>query len=189
MYQAVLASCTATDDLLPGQPPLVEGRVQRLSRWLRARTAWQLMGLTTAAALAARIAGLPLVLAAHALFGKTDAGPDVRNSSLTEAVLLAMVLAPLLETLLSQLAVLRLLGKISALRDRPWIPILISALLFAGMHCYSIGYMVNTFGVGLVLAVAFQVAGRTGRAFWVVAGAHACLNGLFTLIARSGLVG
>src|SRR5688572_12512876 len=107
---------------MPGQPPRVEGRIPRTVRWLQGLNAWQLIAVTTGAALAARLVGLPLVLLVQALLGEVSGGPDLKDASWIKVVALALVLAPLLETLIGQLAVLRLLAKVPALRARPAIP-------------------------------------------------------------------
>jgi hypothetical protein len=185
---ALLLETRFLQDAAPGQP-LAEDQLLRLWRWLGARTTGQLIAITTLAALAARVAGMPLVMLAQALFGESTAGPGLDDASLFKVIAAAVVLAPLIETLICQLLVQHLLGKIPALRARRWIPILISGLLFAAGHWYSISYIANTLGIGVVLALAFQVAGPAGRGFWVVAVSHGCLNLLFTLDKRSGLLG
>ncbi len=92
-------------------------------------------------------------------------------------LIVGSVITPLVETALFQWAPIRLL--------RTWLklPALlamgVSAVLFAVAHTYSIGYVVFTFFVGLVLAYGFVLKDfRGGRPYLLICIVHALRNAI-----------
>ena len=115
---------------------------------------------------------------------KVGPGSDVMESAgVLGRLFLGSIFGPLIETITIQWAPIRLLhGKF---RKAPVVPILISAVLFALTHSYSVGYAVLTFFIGVVLAYGFQGRDRPGgKAFMIVFIAHALRN-LTATIARA----
>ena len=82
------------------------------------------------------------------------------TKGLVSLAIVGCLIAPLLETLLSQYAPIRIC-QISLHWSRRR-AIFISALLFGVLHNYNIGYVVAMFGTGLVFAYAFTVFDKKG---------------------------
>ncbi|MBV8665134.1 MAG: CPBP family intramembrane metalloprotease [Burkholderiaceae bacterium] len=90
-------------------------------------------------------------------------------------LIVASLIAPLVETALFQWAPIRLLH--TWLRQPAWLAVLVSAVLFGMGHTYSLGYVVFTFLVGLVLAFGFQAKNyRGGHPYLLICIVHALRN-------------
>ncbi len=88
--------------------------------------------------------------------------PDMLGSPAVESIvlelLIAVVVAPLIETLLFQSLVIEIICKlIKRPRKNIWISVIASSLAFSMNHTYSISYMVITFFAGLILAIAYYL--------------------------------
>lgn len=107
-------------------------------------------------------------------------GPNLKQHGIGFALMVACLVAPLIETTLFQWGCISLLRK--PLRVAPWTAIVLSAALFAASHLYSWRYALIIFPVGLVLGYVFVVEQtrqtRRGKAFWVVALLHALRNAI-----------
>jgi hypothetical protein len=90
-------------------------------------------------------------------------------------LLLGSVIVPLIETAVFQWAPIRLLR--TAFRLPAPLAIFLSAAFFAAAHTYSIGYVVFTFLVGLVLAYGFVVKDHPGgKPYLLICAVHALRN-------------
>jgi membrane protease YdiL (CAAX protease family) len=104
--------------------------------------------------------------------------------SVTLAVL-ALVGAPLFETLLLQWLVFRIACRRGWLPRRALTISVVSGLLFGATHFYSPGYMVWTSAVGTVFALGFLFSGTFKRGFWVVCFAHVGFNAVAVLFENA----
>ncbi len=98
------------------------------------------------------------------------------NSSAGDKAFAALVVAPLVETLICQWLVFRIAIALGLLPRISWLVVILSGLCFGATHFYSPGYIFVTFFDGLVLATGFLFSGKMARAFWVVCLAHAIFN-------------
>ncbi|MGU9538443.1 CPBP family glutamic-type intramembrane protease [Clostridium tepidum] len=91
--------------------------------------------------------------------------------------LVAVIIAPLLETFIFQYGIIKISKKINFLKNNNLIIILISSLLFGLQHFYSLSYIVNTTFLGIFLAYAFVVYERKKVSpYWVVCTIHGLKN-------------
>lgn len=79
--------------------------------------------------------------------------PHLTQESFVTQFIYAVILAPLLETFLFQMCVIKILRKINKLNNS--IVVIISALIFGLQHFYSLEYILNTTIAGIFLAYAF----------------------------------
>lgn len=91
------------------------------------------------------------------------------------ALVVAVGIAPLLETLLFQKTIYFLLSKVGWMRRHKVYIILISALIFGSQHFYSFAYAVAATLLGIVLMFAYVVRFRRD-AYWTVVAIHALYN-------------
>lgn len=91
------------------------------------------------------------------LFGITSPDTDsfISKSALTSQFILAVVIAPILETFLFQNCIIKFLRKIELIRQNDLIIILLSAFLFGLLHYYDLGYIINTTVLGIFLSYTF----------------------------------
>ena len=89
---------------------------------------------------------------------------------------LAILFAPVFETLLCQLLPFAVARKFGILARYPWCVVIVSGLFFGLQHIYSVGYMLWTAVCGVVLALGFLYSRSFVRGFWVVAFAHVLMN-------------
>ncbi|WP_195461437.1 CPBP family glutamic-type intramembrane protease [Alistipes sp. D31t1_170403_E11] len=92
---------------------------------------------------------------------------------------IAVVVVPLLETLIAQALVIWLVHK--ALPKSFWWPVIFSAAVFGGGHQQSPVYLVCMLFVGLVWAFAYQSRFERqgfGQAFWLIFLIHASNNAI-----------
>ncbi len=88
--------------------------------------------------------------------------PDMTGSFTTDSIvldlLIAVIVVPIIETLLFQSLIIEVICKI-IMRPRRNICIAVfaSSLAFALNHTYSVSYFIFTFGVGIILAVAYYL--------------------------------
>jgi hypothetical protein len=127
--------------------------------------------------LIAYVLGTPLILLLINLDEESIGGPELEKYGLWGAFLAVVVVAPLLETLLGQSWPIRLLQRWYP-RDRFWLPLVASTLLFSAMHItYSVWYAVVILPIGTVLSYTYLLyQERKGSSYWVTAGVHAVRN-------------
>ena len=115
-------------------------------------------------------------------------GIDIEKYSFLGFFFLAVVFAPILETLIGQAFPIKLTQKI--LQNKlNIIPILISATLFELMHFgYSIWYSLLTFPLGLLLAETYMIfQKRKESSFWVTTAVHSLRNLIAVISIYSGI--
>ena len=102
-----------------------------------------------------------------------NAGSKVAQYPIVYLLPTIIILAPVLETLISQALIIELFKK----RFGNTITILISASFFGLMHYYSLAYIINTFFVGIIFAYAYIIyQEKNKKPFWVVCSIHALRN-------------
>ncbi|MBX9891927.1 MAG: CPBP family intramembrane metalloprotease [Chitinophagaceae bacterium] len=108
---------------------------------------------------------------------KVVGGPDFTNKHQIEIFILAVILAPLLETLVGQRLPISLCQKFLPSHKQS-IGILSSTILFALMHLsYSIWYFLAILPMGWILALTYTIFQRRKEsAFWMTAILHAFKN-------------
>lgn len=88
--------------------------------------------------------------------------PDMTGSMATGSVvldlLIAVLVVPLIETLLFQALIIEIICKfIKRPRKNIWISVIASSLAFALSHTYSNSYIIITFLAGIILAFAYYL--------------------------------
>lgn len=73
-------------------------------------------------------------------------------------VMIGILIAPLVETLLFQTLVYFVLSRINLFNQRKILIIIVSAILFAVEHIYSVQYMIYTFVMGAFLMYAYIIS-------------------------------
>lgn len=108
---------------------------------------------------------------------KAVGGPDFTNKHQIEIFILAVIAAPILETLVGQRLPISLCQKYLS-RHQQTIAILSSTVLFALMHLsYSIWYFLAMLPMGWLLALTYTIFQRRKEsAFWMTAFLHATKN-------------
>ena len=107
----------------------------------------------------------------------SDTDVAVSNSSLIEAFIVSVIIAPLIETLIFQYVIIKYLRKLNILKNRNSIIILISAILFGLAHTYSLQYVIHMFFIGILLAYSFSIyEKKESSPFWTVCAIHSLRN-------------
>ena len=88
--------------------------------------------------------------------------PDIATSLVTDNIILDMLIAvlvvPLIETLLFQSLIIEIICKIlKRPRKNICIAVMVSSLAFAFNHTYSLSYFIITFFGGIILALAYYL--------------------------------
>ena len=113
----------------------------------------------------------PLFFIIVKLFGENVVGPN-KGRWFT-----AIFVAPIVETLLFQYGVFKLLQLSKFTRDKHVHYIIISSLLFRLEHWYSLRYIVFAFSAGLPLAYTYYLFHKKPvKAFWATALVHSLHN-------------
>lgn len=100
--------------------------------------------------------------------------PSFGSASTIVKLIFLFLLAPLLETYIFQYGIIKWL--LSTKLKKVFI-VLISALFFGLSHYYDVLYVLNTFFVGIVLALCFMLgADKKISPFWITAIVHATHN-------------
>ena len=112
----------------------------------------------------------------------------ISNSSFIEQFIVTVIIAPLIETLINQYAIIKILRKLNILENRNLIIILISAILFGLGHTYNLQYVIHTFFIGILLAYSFVIyEKKESSPFWTVCAIHSLRNlTIFIIIQISG---
>jgi uncharacterized protein len=113
---------------------------------------------------------------------RNTGGINLASKGLVERVIVACLVAPLLETAMHQWAphhVLHVLWNVPL----PWV-LLLSAAFFGAIHFYSLGYVVFAFLIGFILAHAFAMKhGSAHNPFWLVFWIHPLRNAVAVFLA------
>ena len=112
-----------------------------------------------------------------------EIGRPLVSESVLLDVLLAVLLAPLVETFIFQMLIIEVVRKIIPRPKKNIVlALLLSSTAFALNHPYSLSYIAFTFFVGLVLALAYYLARyRREDAFLLVFCIHSLYNSSATL--------
>jgi membrane protease YdiL (CAAX protease family) len=101
------------------------------------------------------------------------ASPSVKNSGFIKIIIEGIVIAPLLETFIFQ----KLIFDFFHHKIRIRFIILLSAAFFGLSHFYDLSYIINTFFIGIILAVAYALwNGKKITPFWTVVTIHLLHN-------------
>jgi hypothetical protein len=112
----------------------------------------------------------------------SEATSETSKSSMFLNFVVAIIIAPLLETLIYQYAVIKLLRKVKILKNNNYIIILICSILFGLSHTYSLSYVINTTIIGIILAYSFITYEKKGiPPFLIVCAIHSLRN-LFSFV-------
>ncbi len=99
------------------------------------------------------------------------------NENPVFTIIMAVIYAPLIETLLFQMLPWFILSKSKLVRRHRIIAVVASALIFGVLHYYSVFYMIATFMIGMVFMWAYIV--KNGKnPYWNVVLLHAVWNAL-----------
>lgn len=113
------------------------------------------------------------------LFAPWKETPLELERSLFESIVIAVIVAPLVETAIFQLLIYRLLRRIRFFKEKQIFIILVSALFFSLVHSYSLLNIFAAFLSGLVWMTAYLERIKKDRyAFLLIAIAHALYNGI-----------
>ena len=89
----------------------------------------------------------------------------------------SIIIAPILETLISQMGIIKLFSLSKKIKNNKLLLILISAIFFGLGHNYSILYIIFAFMAGILLAYSFVVyEDKENSGFWVTAIIHSLMN-------------
>jgi len=101
--------------------------------------------------------------------------PSLKDMNTLTIFFAVVFIAPLIETLIFQIGVIKLVYYI--LPKYPIIPIIVSATLFGLTHFYSIYYVIYTVMIGLFLGTLYFISKRKKISpFWVIFSVHALYN-------------
>ena len=93
---------------------------------------------------------------------------------------LAVILSPLLETLVTQEWLYKLLTMASRLKKKKFMIAIIGGLVFGSLHFYSLSYMVYHFFIGFLYMSAFIIK-IDKEPYWTVVVLHGLINLLVIL--------
>ena len=107
--------------------------------------------------------------------------PNINNYNNVVLFSIAIIVAPLIETLLFQSLPYFLLKDIPLLERKKIILILISALFFGITHFYSLFYVMYAFLLGIILMYGYVIRFKNdNKTFFLICVSHAFLNsGIF----------
>lgn len=106
--------------------------------------------------------------------------PFINNTSVLLKLLVTGLIAPVLETYLFQHLIINLFYNNKNLK----LIIFISALLFGVSHFYDIGYVINTFFIGIVLATSYILwNSKKINPFWGTTIIHSVHNIIVIIIS------
>lgn len=113
------------------------------------------------------------------LFSPTP-NETIMSAGLGRQVLEVVILAPLIETLIFQKWVYKLLSIIGWLNQNKFFIVLLSAAVFGLIHFYCLSYIVYNFFIGALLMFTYIIR-IENRPYWTVAILHSLMN-LFSII-------
>lgn len=128
---------------------------------------------------------LPLILLDHVVVSDAlhqSGGPtNLPRFNMGERLWVGAVITPIVETALFQWLPIRIVH--TWLKLPVWVAVIASAALFGFGHTYSVGYVVYTFMIGLVLAYGFTLKDyRKGQAYLLICIVHAIRNTVSSLL-------
>lgn len=162
--------------------------IQRANRYLDTLSYWKKTLLLTVVASSLKIIAFAVLLLAMLISDEADTIIKSEHNSESMSFMwffTLLVIAPLLETLISQMLVIRLCLRSGYLRKHPLLIILISTVLFALLH--AVTTMPLAFLAGIVLAYNYYyhiVKSENKKAYWSTVFIHFCVN----LIAVSAML-
>ncbi|MES2330375.1 MAG: CPBP family intramembrane glutamic endopeptidase [Bacteroidota bacterium] len=113
------------------------------------------------------------------LFPENTSGPVFETS--VPDFLLIVIAAPIIETAIVQLWIIKTVLKYS--RNNRLLAVLISAILFGLAHHYSIAYVLKATLAGTIYAMLwFSIAGKQKNPFWYVVLTHSMYNSIGFII-------
>lgn len=142
--------------------------------WWQTRRVWQLAVGGAIAIFVVLLLLRPAIRVLDARYGVWST--PGQGMSTVARVIGTVVVAPALETMLNQWAVLTFTRAFGPLKNRPAASAVVSAAIFAAGHGYSVGYLLFAFWTGLVLAAVFLLAGGRRRGVLAAWGAHELWN-------------
>ncbi|NMA57468.1 MULTISPECIES: CPBP family intramembrane glutamic endopeptidase [Clostridium] len=159
-------------------------RLRKVNSYLSSLSPIKFIIVMTALTYLIIIPFIPLFYLAEKHIGPMGgAAEDINQLSFIGKILIASILAPLLETLVFQYGVIEVLDFINFSKYRQAILIVISSIAFGMSHCYSVIYMVYGFLIGLVLAYSYMLYKKKDfSAFGVVFWIHCLRNTISTLL-------
>ncbi len=99
-----------------------------------------------------------------------------------EELPLAVIIAPIIETLIFQHLAFMIFRKWIHIRNKYFWAIIVSSVLFGLMHKYNTVYIIYTFLIGITLGYCYYFYRRKPKAaFWSTALVHAAHNGIAVL--------
>lgn len=113
------------------------------------------------------------------LFSPTP-NETIMTQGLGKQMFLAVILAPLIETLIFQKWVYQLLSLVGWLKQNKILIIFISAVIFGLIHFYSLSYVIYNFFAGALLMFAYIVRIEK-KPYWIVTVLHGLMN-LFSIL-------
>lgn len=126
---------------------------------------------------------LPLFYLYENYIGEMGGPVDLETGTLLFKVIHGSILAPIIETLIFQYAVIEILNAVKILKEKNIAIVIISAVLFGISHSYSYLYVFYAFIIGLLLAYSYLTYKKKNfSAFWVVFWIHCMRNTISTIL-------
>lgn len=148
----------------------------RLTLRLKRKNYITQIGLFFSATFIMTIFILPILLLVDQVVGENTNGPGI------DWWFGIVIIAPILETYLNQKLPFILMQKWSFTKRKYGLYIVVSAIAFALLHCYSLQYIIAVFPVGLVLAYVYLFYSKNPKiAFWSTTLIHALKNSVAIL--------
>ncbi|QZY55029.1 CPBP family intramembrane glutamic endopeptidase [Crassaminicella profunda] len=158
-------------------------RLLRLHNYLKELSPVKFVLFMTLSTYLSIVVFLPLFLISWKTEGFVDAGPFQSEHSIIVLFIFAIIIAPILETLVYQSFIISLCKQFKFL-NKKIIIIFISALAFSLSHTYSLSYIFNTLFIGMILAYAYLVyEDKHQSSYWIVCSIHALRNSLSLLLS------
>lgn len=106
------------------------------------------------------------------------------NPANFEELPLAIIIAPIIETLVFQHLIFQVFRKWIPIKNKYFWAIIVSSVLFGLMHKYNIVYIIFAFLQGITLGYCYYFYKRNlVKAFWSTAVVHAAHNSIAVLVA------
>jgi hypothetical protein len=123
------------------------------------------------------VACTPLSWLESLVTGLKDRGPEITLTA--RGFIEVAILVPLIETLIAQLLIYKLVMRINPIKNKMGYFFFLSSALFGISHFYSLSYILTTAMIGLILAFPFYYYHNNIKmAFWTTAIVHALNNGI-----------
>jgi len=109
---------------------------------------------------------------AHKIYGHSFIDKVHQFKSIQEQFIMAVLLAPLIETAIFQFIAVEILYE----KLNKYVIVLISALLFASTHLYNFVYFIFAFVLGLLFVYIYFIGREKNRGFLLVFSIHFIYN-------------